>query len=350
MHRKLILSFLVSAFCQHVAPDTLLAGSDDRRLDIYWIDVEGGAATLIVTPTGESILIDTGLPKERFVNRMRDAIVDIAGLRRLDHLVISHYDTDHYGGAAGLALRVPIGMVHDNGRFDGMRRRPDDAYWSFPCQGRSVVNPGDEFSLRQLGGTDDPKIRLKCIATRQQFIEPPSNAAENGSICDRHRLKEPDPSENANSMVLVLEFGGFRFFNATDLTWNLESKLVCPVDLVGEVDVYQVTHHGLDRSNNPLVVESLKPRVAVMNNGRTKGCAPEVFKTLTSASSVKALYQVHRNRRPDGAQINTADALIANTDDGESGNYIKLSVAPDGQSYDVIIPAHGHSATFQTKR
>jgi glyoxylase-like metal-dependent hydrolase (beta-lactamase superfamily II) len=99
----------------------LKAGPDDGRLDIYWIDVEGGAATLIVTPAGESVLIDTGLPRQHHIDRIRDGITKIAGCQRLDHLIISHYDTDHYGGAAGLSREVPIVNVYDNGRFDGMR-------------------------------------------------------------------------------------------------------------------------------------------------------------------------------------------------------------------------------------
>ena len=125
--------------------------------------------------------------------------------------------------------------------------------------------------------------------------------------------------------------------------------LVHPFNLVGEVDVYQVTHHGLDSSNNPIVLHSLKPRVAIMNNGVTKGCLPEVFANLTETESLDAIYQVHKNLRPDGATNNVPDEFIANHSKDCKGNYINLSVAPDSKSYVVSIPAHDHSRKFETK-
>ena len=339
MNKLLTISILL------LFPLVLKAGPDDKRLDIYWIDVDGGAATLIVTPAGEAVLVDTGLPKLRHIDRMKECITKVAGLKQVDHLVISHYDLDHYGGAAGLSKEVAIINLYDNGKFIGMRNNPGEEYFSFSCQKRIVVDPGDEIPLKQAG----TPIRLHCLATRRHFIEAPKDAKPNPLCGDAIQLKDADLSENANSMVFVLEFGPFRFFNATDLTWNLETKLVCPVNLVGEVDVYQVSHHGLDRSNHPLVIQSLKPTVSVMNNGRTKGCAPEVFSNLSAQRSIQAMYQVHKNQRRDGDVNNTAHELIANTEDKASGNHIKLSVAPDGKSYAVSIPATGHSRTFQSK-
>jgi hypothetical protein len=120
---------------------------------------------------------------------------------------------------------------------------------------------------------------------------------------------------------------------------------------VGLVDVYQVTHHGLDASNNPLVLRSLQPRVAIMNNGHVKGCMPEVFENLKAIPSIEAIYQLHKNLRPDGATYNAPDAMIANHSDAEhcEGNYIQLSVAPDGTSYDVVVPARGHQRSYPTR-
>src|SRR4029079_13997636 len=117
----------------------------------------------------------------------------------------------------------------------------------------------------------------------------------------------------------------------------------------GKVDVYQVTHHGLDSSNNPLVLRSLEPRVAVMNNGVTKGCLPEVFANLQDTKSLQAVYPVHKNLRPDGATSNVTDEYIANKVKDCQGNYIKLSVAADAKSYMLSIPANGHSRTYQTR-
>ncbi len=327
----------------------LLAGADDGRFDVYWVDVEGGAATLMVTPQGESVLIDSGNPGHRDPDRIVKVATSVAGLKRIDFLITTHYHRDHYGGASTLATMIPIGTVLDNGLFDQMPDNPGAAYFNFPSQQRVVINPGDALPLKQNAG--QPQLSMRCLATRKTFLAPASDAADNANNCAEHRPKSRDGSDNANSVVMLIEFGGFRFFDGGDLTWNQEMRLVCPKNQVGEVDVYQVTHHGLDASNNPVVLKSLKPVVAIMNNGHRKGCLPEVFTNLKETKSLQAIYQVHKNLRPDGAMHNTADTFIANhqATDACQGNYITLSVAPDAHSYTVRIPAHGHEATYHTR-
>ena len=118
-------------------------GGADKRLDIYWIDVEGGAATLVVTPRGQSILIDTGNPGHRDPDRIVQTATREAGLRQLDHVIITHYHTDHFGGAATLATVLPIKHLHDNGIFEGIVDRPDKPYLELKAGRRSVVSPGD---------------------------------------------------------------------------------------------------------------------------------------------------------------------------------------------------------------
>jgi beta-lactamase superfamily II metal-dependent hydrolase len=322
------------------------AGRDDGRLDIYWIDVEAGAATLVVTPTGETVLIDTGNPGFRDADRIVKVLTGPANRRRIDHLVITHYHGDHYGGASTLATLVPIGAVYDNGVFEGMPDDPGKAYFTFKCEERKVVQPGQTIPLQKPEDGETP-LTFTFLGARKQFIEPPKDRLVD--FCRDAREKERDGSDNANSVVMSLQFGPFRFFDAGDLTWNQETRLVCPVNLVGEVDVYQVTHHGLDSSNNPLVLRALEPRVAVMNNGVTKGCMPEVFDTLKHTPSLEAIYQVHKNLRPDGAVNNVADEFIANLAEKCQANHIHLSVAADGKEYTVAIPANGHKRTYASK-
>ncbi|HWB10991.1 MAG TPA: MBL fold metallo-hydrolase [Pirellulales bacterium] len=327
---------------------TATAGSTDGRLDVFWVDVEGGAATLIVTPQGESVLIDTGNPGRRDPQRIFDVAVKVADLRKIDYLVTTHYHRDHFGGAATLAGMLPIGVVYDNGEFAGGVERPDKDYLGFAADRRAVIEPGEEIALKQSSDATKPRLSLRCLAARQQFADAAEGTAENESICSEARPKARDGSDNANSIVLLLSLGEFQFFDAGDLTWNMEQKLVCPKNLVGEVDVYQTTHHGLDASNNPVVIRSLKPKVAVFNNGVTKGCEPDVFSALKSEPSVEAVYQMHRNLRRDSTN-NTADEYIANLEQECQANFIKLSVDPLARGYTVSIPARGHQRTFAVK-
>lgn len=331
---------------------TSWAGQADGRLDIYWIDTEGGGATLVVTPGNESVLVDTGNPGIRDPNRIVQVATQTAGLRQIDHLVITHYHRDHFGGAEPLSRLIPIKTVHDNGTFEGMPDDPGKGYFEFPCEQRKVIQPGDRLELAGDAGKNPLPLVVHFLGTRQQFVSPAADAPRNEEICAQSRGKDRDGSDNANSVVMRMDFGPFSFFDAGDLTWNQEAKLVCPVNLVGQVEVYQVTHHGLDASNNPLVLASLQPRLAVMNNGHEKGCLPEVFANLKATSSLQAIYQVHKNLRPDGSVNNVADEFIANHEEGSKcrGHFIHLSVAPDGASYTVRIPANGHEQTYQTRK
>lgn len=327
------------------------ARSNEGQLRIYWIDTEGGAATLIVTPAGESILVDTGNPGLRDPDRIAKLATREAGLKRIDHLIITHFHRDHFGGAATLSTLLPIGHVHDNGKFEGMPDKPEQSYWDFQCERRSVIHPGTEIAIKQLDG--NPKVKLQCLATRKQCIDPQVVGAKaNREIGDQHRPKDRDGSDNANSVVLLLTFGDFRFFDAGDLTWNQEAELVRPFDLIGQIDVYQVTHHGLDASNNPVVLRTVRPTVAIMNNGHTKGCMPDVVADLRGTPSIKAVYQVHKNLRPNEAMNNAPDEFIANHEASDKcqGHSIHLSVARDATSYKVAVPSRGHQATYQTTK
>ena len=159
--------------------------------------------------------------------------------------------------------------------------------------------------------------------------------------------KPVDRSDNARSLAILFSLGRFQFFDAGDLTWNVEKMLVCPVDLIGKVDLYQVTHHGMDISNHPTLVQTIAPTVAIMNNGPRKGGAPATVKRLRSIPSIQAAYQLHRNAAT-GPDDNTDASLIANKDQA-GGTIVRVFVEPDGSSFTVQIGEDGAKRRFESK-
>jgi beta-lactamase superfamily II metal-dependent hydrolase len=318
-----------------------LAGTKDKKLDIYWVDVEGGAATLIVTPAGESVLVDAGNPGGRDPQRIHKVATEVAGLKQIDHLVITHLHVDHYGGVAELAELMPIKNLYENGVDSAPEKEQKHAavaaFQAAKVAKRVPIKVGSKLPVKG--------VNLLVRGARQEFDN--AKAGRKNPACAELTQKDPDKSDNANSVVLSLDFKGWKFFDAGDLTWNMEEKLVCPKITLPEVDVFQSTHHGLDQSNNPVVVRSLRPKVAVFNNGPKKGCQPGAFASVKALAGVEAIYQVHKNLvAPDS---NTSPERIANAEEKCAGNYVKLSVDPNGKKYTVSVPATGHEQTFTTK-
>jgi competence protein ComEC len=333
------------------------ADSKTKTLDVYWIDSEGGGSTLIVTPAGESVLIDAGNPGGRDPARIV-AAAKAAGLAKIDYLAITHWHMDHFGGVAEVADSIPVGAIFQRVLPDTDPDLRNDASWilrSKPFRAitvkRESLAPGASIPLKTASGS--PELSLHCLAADKTFIAPTAEQQAHPTALGESAQKGPEPdADNDNSAVFVLSFGAFRFFDGGDLTWAWEPKLVSPYNLVGPVDVYQTNHHGLDRSNNPMLIRGLTPTVAVMNNGPRKGGQAGTLTTLKATPSVQAIYQMHKSVSID-ATVNTSDDHIANLaevrpPDKCPANIIKMTVAPDGKSYTISIPANGHTHTYAT--
>jgi beta-lactamase superfamily II metal-dependent hydrolase len=328
----------------------LAAGEADGRLDIYFIDVEGGAATLLVTPAGESILIDSGYPDfgGRDADRILHVIKDVANLSHLDHAVVSHWHLDHYGNHAALAARMQILNFWDRGIPDvlaedkGFPERIAN-YRAATQNASQRLVAGDIFNL----DTPGTALSVKVLSASGKTI---ANRGPANPFADLHAPQADDPSDNAASISLLWKFGKFSFLTCGDLTWNVESQLVVPNNAIGRVELFMVTHHGLPVSNNPALVRAIEPLVTVMCNGPTKGGHPQTIATLRSCPSIQANYQLHRNVALGPADQTPAE-YIANDGptEGCKGEWILASVAPDGNSFTVQIGPGGTPRTFRCR-
>lgn len=290
-----------------------------QTLDIYFIDTEGGQATLYVAPTGETMLVDTGFPGERDLGRILEVFAR-AGVQQIDHLVLTHYHGDHYGGLEALSQRLPIRHYYDHGpSIESDRPRVvefERLYAEIAGRAvRTVLRPGDRIPF---GGVD-----VLVVASHDRFIDGPiagaPGAGQPNAACASFQDRDEsrvDP-DNHYSVGFVMSHGRFRTVNLGDVTWSREGRLMCPVNPIGTVDLYLTSHHGLDQSGAAALVHALAPRVAVMNNGTRKGGSVQALEILHASPGLEDLWQLHWSYH-GGAEHNAPGLFIANIDDAET--------------------------------
>ncbi len=297
-----------------IALTTALAaqrGAATKPLEIYVVDTEGGKAALWVAPGGQSLLIDSGNPGPRDLERIMVAVND-AGLKQIDYLLSTHYHVDHIGGMQELAKRIPIGTFIDHGPTVEEREQVQGFQASYAeLYGKAkhmVVKPGDKVPI--------PGLDWRIVTSDGKVLKTPlpGGGKPNPACAGVTTRPVSGPDENAQSVGSVITFGQFRAIDLGDLLWNKETELVCPNNPVGMVDVYFVTHHGLDQSGSPALVHGVQPRVAIMQNGTRKGAGTQAMPTMRSSPGLEDIWQLHWSYSA-GIEQNSAGVFIANVDD-----------------------------------
>jgi competence protein ComEC len=307
-----------------------------KPLTVYFIDVEGGQSTLFVTPSHQSLLVDTGWPDNN--DRDADRIMQVAkqaGVDHIDYLLITHFHVDHVGGVPNLVKKIHIDTFIDHGvNRETANANTEQGFEKYQAvlkqlHARHILaKPGETIPLAGLTTT--------IVSADGRTIDTPlPGAGQPNPYCKNCPIHPPDKTENGRSVGFVMQYGKMRLVDLGDLTWDKEMQLMCPDNKLGEMDVYVVSHHGWYPSSSPAFVDGIAPRVAIMDNGEKKGGSPGPWQTIEKSPRLKALWQLHYSEE-GGAQHNVATPYIANVKgasakDGSDGHYIRLLAYPDGK-------------------
>jgi len=334
----LALSTVVFAQTKPAAP---------RNLQIYWIDTEGGAATLMISPSGESMLVDTGYPDgDRDASRIVAAARD-AGLKKIDHVLISHYHRDHVGGLAALDKMMLLGRFYGpNDTIEEANKQWHASYKAASAGKRTIVKSGDRVPIKGL--------RVLVVSADEKVLARRVNRGGPNPLCANTPQMSAAAFENQRMVGILASYGRFTFLNVLDLDWQKELELVCPINKLGKVTLYQTSRHGsLDGAGAPAFLGAISPQIVVVNNGPKKGLGqvdkriqpieiagqPSVpyeknsYLRLAALQGLEGIWQGHLSLLDKEAGHNTSEDMIANLEDSADckGNWIKASVTHNGK-------------------
>ena len=301
-----------------------------KSLQIYFVDVEGGQATLFVTPEGKSLLIDTGWPGNngRDANRIAAAAKD-AGIKKIDFVLITHYHDDHVGGAPQLAAKIPVGTFIDHGEnretSEANASRVYGAYQQLLSSGKYkhiVAKPGQVLPITGM--------QVRVVTADGELIERPlPGGGKENTNCANAAKPPVDTTENPRSLGTLITFGKLRILDLGDLTADKEMELMCPMNKIGPVDIYIASHHGFLQSGSAALVHGIAPRVAIMDNGAKKGGSIVAWEVIEKSRGIEDLWQLHYSEEGGDAHNVTA-AFLANLSGPDTGNYLKIAASEDG--------------------
>ena len=331
---------------------TLAQAPAADTLRIYVIDVEGGGATLVVSPSGQSVLIDSGSPgpaAERDSKRIADAM-QAAGLTRIDYLFTTHYDSDHVGGAPAANAVAHFARFFDHGEMDpkweqnrGIEERYK-AYVDIAAGKRTIVKPADTIPFGS--------ARVDVVASQGAVITRAINGGGAANpFCANAEAKDPNTTENSQTAGVLVSLGAFTFVDVGDLTWDKEMNLACPENKLGRVSLLLATHHGFfnDQSGAPALLWAMQPQVVIANNGPRKGMAPAAFDRIQKVNGLEGLWQSHLALASDAGH-NTNPDMIANEEASADckGHWIRVDARADG-SFTVTNGRNGFTKMYQAR-